>query len=228
MASNMSLPAPVPGTQLAINETKANIEELAKLGLNDNMDYEQAAGMLKNIKHHQKKASELEEQDKRPHLDELKRIREKYELIKEGWNKAERDLKALMSKYIEDQRKAAAEAQAKLNEEAAKKKERLLKQADKATKAGRYEQAALIADQAGTITAPVLQTEQPKVAGISTREVWHYEVTDEEKVDAAYKSIDHKKLAKVVNTLKESAKMLSGIRVWKTTEIASTSEQPEV
>lgn len=228
MASNMNLPAPIAGTLPAINEVKSNLEELTKIGIVDNNDYEYAAGMLKNIKHHQKKAEELEENEKRQLLDDLKKIRDKWKPIRDGWLKVERDTKTLMSKYLENQRKALAAAQVKLNEEVAKKRERLIKQADKAAGAGRLEQAALISDQAASIVAPVLQSETPKIDGQSTRDVWHYEVIDESKVDVAYKCIDHKKLGKVVQTLKESAKSLTGIRVWKTIEIASTAEQPEI
>jgi hypothetical protein len=226
MASKPGLPAPVAGTQLAVNEVKGNITELEKTGLRDNLEYEYTAGVLKNIKFHLKKAEEMEEEEKRPHLTGAAEVRKKWEPIKSAWSDAEKRAKALLAKFDEDQRRSAAAEQLRLNAEAAKKRERLEKQAAKASSQGRHEQAALIADAAASVVAPVLQVEKPKVAGVHTRTVWHYEVTDETKVDAAYKSIDHKKLAKIVQTLKENAKMLSGIRVWSTTEISSESEEP--
>jgi hypothetical protein len=228
MASNIGVPAPMAGTLPAVSETKANIVELEKTGLRDNLEFEYAGGMLKNIKHHQKKAEELEEQEKRPHLDAVANVRKKWEPIKSAWNDAEKRCKGLLSRYTDDQNRAIAQAQAQLNKEAAQKRERLEKQAEKASTAGRHEQAALIADQAATIVAPVLQVEKPKVDGVHTRTVWHFEVIDDSKIPPEFKVTDLKKLGKVVQTLKENAKMISGIRVWHTTEISSESAEPEV
>lgn len=226
--STMPVAAPPAGTSLALTETRSNIAELIKLGLRDNMDHEQATGMLKHVKHNLKKVDEFEESEKRPHLDELNIIRDKYKPMRAEWQKCETELKAMVSKYltkVEDERR---EAQRILDKEAADKRARLEKQAEKASKAGRHEQAALIADHAATVVAPVLQSEAPKVAGVSSVDVYNFEVTDPAKVPKEYWIIDLKALLKIVRTLKESAKMIPGIRVWKEKQIRSGSEQPEV
>lgn len=227
MASNLPIPAPPAGTSLALSETKANIAELTKLGLRDEMDYKQAGGMLLHVKHNLKKLEEFEEAEKRPHLDKLQEIRDKYKPMRDDWLKQEKDLKALASKYIDRVNAERAEAQRKLEAEADAKRQRLEKQAAKAEKQGRHEQAASIRDHAEAVVAPVLQEEVPKVAGVNSVETWDFEITNAAIVPKEYWIIDLKSLKKVVQTLKSAAKAIPGIRVFKSTQIRAGSKQPE-
>jgi hypothetical protein len=228
MASNTPIPAPPPGTASAATEMVASIGELEKSGIKDDMDYTQAAGMLKHVKHHALKVEEIEESEKRPHLDNLKKVREKYAPLRERWKAAEASLKKLLADYQEKARIERLEAQRAAELAAADERDKLNKKAEKAIASGKSEKAVSLLEQAAAVVAPVVQTEAPKIAGLSFVEKWHFEVINDEVVPQEYKSTDLKKLDKVVSVLKEAAKSIPGIRVWKEMVPRSDSKQPEI
>lgn len=228
MAFHSPIPAPPIGTASALTETKNNVDELVKLGVSDNNDYTQAGGMLKHVKHNLKKLEEFEEAEKRPLLDDLNKIRERYKPMRDSWLSLEKTLKSQMERFNERQRLKHEEAQRKLLEAAAAERAKLQKQADKASASGKHERAAMLSDQAAAVVAPVIANEAPKVAGISTVETWDCEVTEPDKVPLEYRPIDIKLLKKAVKLLKSAASAIPGIRVFKVSNVRSTAEQPEV
>lgn len=148
----------------------------------------------------------------------------------------------------EEQRKAeeAARAErerlAKLAREAEEKaraeQERLRKEAEAAAAAGRAAEAAKLNARAdrveektaakveelqvreASVVAPVIQREPPKVAGVSTREVWLFEVNDPTQVPRQYLIVDESKIRKVVQALKGDAQ-IPGVRVYSERQIAA-------
>lgn len=77
-----------------------------------------------------------------------------------------------------------------------------------------------LAVQASTVVAPVIHREPPKVAGINTREVWKFEVTDPAAVPREYLSVDESKIRKVVGALKGDTR-IAGVRVYSEKALAS-------
>jgi hypothetical protein len=189
--------------------------------------YEVIANTLKEVKHNLKMVDELEEAEKRPHLDALQGIREKYKPSRTSYSLAEAHLKKLIANYNDEQERLRREAQQAAEAAAERERERLRKQAEKAVKKGKAEEAAQLAERAESIVPPVIQDMTPAVAGVHTVDKWDFEVVDAKLVPSVYKIVDMKKLGKVVSALKEAARTIPGIRVFKRTIVASTSKQPE-
>jgi len=151
----------------------------------------------------------LEEQRK---ADEIAR-KERERLAAEA-----RAAEAAARTKAEEQRKAAeAAAAAGRKAEAAKLAARAV-----ATEAKAEQRVATLEIQAAAVVAPVIQREAPKVAGIVTREVWKFEVTDPSLVPRAYLSVDESKIRGVVQSLKGDA-LIPGVRVYSDKSIASSA-----
>lgn len=133
--------------------------------------------------------------------------------------------------------RAAAEARAKAEAEAAE----LRRQAEAATAAGDTAAAAKLETKAGqkieraedkaqslevqaaTVVAPVIQREPPKVTGISSREVWKFEIVDPSKINPQFLMPDEKKIGAQVRALKGDAASIigAGVRVYAERQIAA-------
>lgn len=153
-----------------------------------------------------------EEQRKRD--EEARRERERLEAqARAARAKAEAEAAEL-------RRKAEAEAAAGRAAEAAKLQERAEQ---------RIERAEIKADvmdaSAAAVVAPVIQREAPKVAGVTMREVWKFEITDPSKVNPAFCIPDEVKIRKVVLAMKgDAADVLGdGVRVYVERQVASSA-----
>ena len=71
-------------------------------------------------------------------------------------------------------------------------------------------------------TAPVIQPEQPQVKGISTRQVWQFEITDIRQLPPEYLKADEKAIGGVVRALKDRTN-IPGVRVYAEETIAARS-----
>jgi len=114
-----------------------------------------------------------------------------------------------------DRRAAEAAAAAGRAEEAAKLAARAAATEEKA--AAKADDLSL---RAATTVAPVIVRDTPKVAGVSTREVWKFEITDAAQIPREYLVVDEARIRKVVQALKGDAK-ISGVRVYPERQIAA-------
>ena len=123
--------------------------------------------------------------------------------------------------------KAAAERRAAEEAAAAGRAEEAAKLAAKAaaTEAKAAEKTEAAEERAAAVVAPVIQREAPKVAGIATREVWKFEITDPSKISPAFLMPDETKIRKQVAALKGDAAGLigPGIRIWSERSLAAGS-----
>jgi hypothetical protein len=126
------------------------------------------------------------------------------EAERKGREKAEAERKAAEAAASAGR---AAEA-AKLMAKAAATEERAAAKSEEATQ------------QAAMVVAPVISREPPKVSGISTREVWLFEVTDPAAVPREYLVVDESKIRKVVGALKGDTR-IAGVRVYSDKRMAS-------
>ena len=122
--------------------------------------------------------------------------------------------------FQQEQERKARAAQARLEEQARKERERLEARAERAAQSGKQEKAEQLREQAATVVAPVVSIDTPRVAGISTRESWDYEITDESKLPREYLMADHKKIASIVRSFK-TATNIPGVRVFQKQTLAS-------
>lgn len=135
-------------------------------------------------------------------------------------------------KAEEDARKAAEEARQRGDREAAAEAERAAKEAARAagrleTKAERVEsagqsKAAGLQQRAATVVAPVVRTEPPKYAGVSTAQAWDFEITDENKINRPFLTPDIPKIRKQVSAMKADAGAIigEGIRIFPAKRIS--------
>ena len=118
-------------------------------------------------------------------------------------------------------RKAEAEAAAGRSAEAAKLAARAESKVERAE-----EKAVALEVQAATTVAPVIEREAPKVVGLSTREVWTFEIIDASKINPAFLMVDEKKIAAQVRALKQDAAAIigAGVRVYSERQLAAGSK----
>lgn len=133
---------------------------------------------------------------------------------------AENLIKRQMLGFQQEQERKAREEQARLEEQARKERERLEARAAKAEEKGKAEKAEDLRMQAATIATPVVAVQTPKVAGISTRTAWDFEIVDESLIPRKYLVVDRQKIAGVVRALKTETG-IPGIRVFQSTSLAA-------
>lgn len=96
------------------------------------------------------------------------------------------------------------------------------KAAEEAEAARLREAEAKRAAAASMPTAPVVHFEQPKVAGVSSRQVWKFEIVDPELLPRKFLVPDEKAIGGVVRSLGDKAD-IPGVRVYPETVISSRS-----
>jgi len=193
--------------------------------------YEAGADDLKQVKAAQKRLEELRTSMTGPLNASLKRINDFFRGPATRLQQAEGKIKRALLAFSQEQERIRREEQAKRDAEARKEQERLAKLAAKAEAAGKIEKAEAIEQRAAAVVAPVVQVEQPRVAGLATREVWHAECTD---LLALVKAIaagqaplslvvaNDKVIGQQARSLKQDF-TAAGIRVWSTQEMAARS-----
>lgn len=194
--------------------------DAAALVVANDHGYVMAGNILLDIK---RRRSELEA--KRKEL--VRPVDEARELIQKMFrgpildlDECERIVKRKLMDYqthVEEQRR---EEQRKLDEAARKERERVEAQVARAAEAGKHEKAEQLAERAAAIVPPIVQREAPKVPGISMREVWLFEITNEADVPLEYRPIDAGMIGKVVRALKGSTR-IPGVRVYSDKSMAA-------
>lgn len=184
--------------------------------------YVLSADRLKAIKGIQRQIEEAEKAITKPMNDALKAARDLFRAPRAAADKAESLIKRAILTYQQEQSRIQAEAQRKADESARKEREKLAEQARKAEAAGKTEKAEEIQQRAAAVVAPIVQVSPPKIAGMSTREVWKFEVTDAAMVPREYMVVDETRIRKVVQALKSDCN-IPGVRVYKEDQLASSA-----
>lgn len=125
---------------------------------------------------------------------------------------------------VEMEAKRKAE-EARLADKARKEAEELAAKAAKAEAAGKTEKAEALQEQAqqAAMVRPVVAPMVQKVAGISMREQWDYEITDAAKLPRDFLIPDEKRIRKFVEFDKEKTN-IPGVRVFKRNIVAAGSK----
>lgn len=185
-------------------------------------DYETAASYLGKIKAGQKKIEELRTKITVPLNAALKAVNDLFRAPAAKLVAYEQQVKRAMLAYDDEQERLRREAQAKLDEAARKEQEKLNARATRAEEKGQTEKAEQLQQRAATVVAPVVERAVPKVAGVSSREVWNFEVTDPAQVPREYLMVDESKIRKVVQALKGDT-VIAGVRVWSSKTLAASA-----
>jgi len=207
-----------------VRELATQAENLLAVGINYQVrapaEYEVAGMELKRVKDAQKKLDDLRRGITRP-LDAAKKaVMDFFRAPEERLARAESGIKRAMISFTDEQDRKRREEQARADEQARKERERIEAQARKAAESGKIEKAEQLELRAATVVAPVIQREPPKVAGINTREVPKFEITDETLIPREYLAPDLVKIRAVVNALKSQAN-IPGVRVYMVKQLAA-------
>lgn len=136
----------------------------------------------------------------------------------------------------ENARNEAAQARARGDTQAAQEAERHAREAAKAAdKTERRAERVASAGQAKadelqrhaqTVVAPVLRSEPPKFHGVSTSQVWDFEITDPSKINPAFLMPDVEKIRRQVTALKKDAGPLigEGIRIFPKKQVSGRTQ----
>lgn len=195
-----------------------------------------AAEELGQIKAKQKKLDELRLSMTRPLDEAKKRIMDLFRKPQELLAQAETTIKGAIGTYqaeerrkAEEARKAAEEAARKVVEEATRQANEARRAAEEAAKDGNTanaqqleEEAAVLEQSAETMQhlAPAVVEAPVKLAGVSTRQDWDFEITDEDAIPREFLVVDEKKIRAYVKAMKSDAK-IPGVRVFAKDVIAA-------
>lgn len=185
--------------------------------------YNGAGDELKRVKAAQKRLDDLRKSMTRP-LDAAKKaIMDFFRAPEDQLARAESGIKRAMIAFSEEQERIRREEQRKAEEAARKERERLEAQARKAAESGKAEKAEQLEERAAAVVAPVIQREPPKVAGVSVRKVWKFEITDPSKINPTFLMPDETKIRKQVLALGADAASIvgPGVRIYQENQYAS-------
>ncbi len=200
------------------------IDEYAKALVIRNPDeYSDAAEHLKQVKAAQKKLEETRRRVTDPLNLALKEHNNLFRAPGDRLAQAERDIKAKLIGYADEQDRLRQAEQAKADAAARQERERLDALARKAAEAGRAAAAEKHTERAAAIVAPVIQREAPKVAGVASREVWKFQVENPALVPRDYLMLDVSKIGAYVRAMKADAK-IPGVRIYPEKQVAAGSQ----
>lgn len=204
-------------------ETAAIVADAGAFKIATNVSFQLAAEELKRIKGCAKKLGDLRKSMTQP-LDAAKQaIMDFFRGPSEQLEVAEKTLKDAMSAYQKELERKAAEDRKRAEEARLQEQERLQVAAAKAAESGRTDHAMDLIQQAATVAAaPVAVRETPSVKGISFRETWRFEITDESLIPREYLIVDETKIRKVVLVMKEKTS-IPGVRAYSDKQVAAVA-----
>lgn len=188
-------------------------------------DYETAGESLRAIKAKAKQLSELRLSLTRP-LDESKRkIMDLFRGPGAALTKAEGFIKKAMLAFTSEQGRVRRAEEERLREEQRKEAARLANLAEKArarkdeAKAAEFEARQANVESTQVVVAPAAI---PKAPGISTREIWEYEIVDATQIPADYLIPDHPLIGQTVRATKGKV-TIPGVRIFSRKTLAAGS-----
>ena len=190
------------------------------LAIRNQEGYTEAAGWLKSIKGFLKSIEDARTRITKPINDSLREVNAQAKAAAEPFLDSEARIKRAMLAWSDEQDRLQREAQRRQNEAAEKERLRLQEIAARAAAKGQVGKAEQFEERAQAVTAPVVQTQAPKVAGVSIPKVWTFEITDEDLIPREYLSVDESRIRRVVTALKGDTQ-IPGVRVFEQKRISA-------
>lgn len=135
----------------------------------------------------------------------------------------EKKLSGLMISWQVEQERKRAEEQRKVEEELRKREEELrLRVAEELEKQGKKEEAEKLLEEPIDIPTIKVDSEVPKVDGMTTREEWLFEIVDESQIPREFLMPDEKKIRAYVRAMKDKAR-IPGVKIYKSAIIVRRS-----
>jgi hypothetical protein len=210
----MEIPSEV---SLALNETITFADSLSVM-VRDNAQYETASTILKDIKGRLARLEILRREITKPLDESKKRIMDLFRVPVERLEIVESHIKTAMLAF----QRAIEDARAVAEVKAIEERRRLETAREKAMAKGDWDKAVEVSQKSAEvrIAGPPPVT---KIAGVSTRVVWRYRITDATKIPREYLIPDEAKLGRLARELKGEAKV-EGCEFFSETVLASARE----
>lgn len=184
------------------------------LVVSDEASYAGALQALQEVRTLQKELDANRKERTQP-LDARKReIMAAYKPAEEACQAADYALVTATSKWAREQEAARRKAEQEAAAKAERERARAEAKAEEYREKGREDKADEWETKARFTPAPVVASTVPKVAGVSMRDEWKFEVVDKAKLPLNYLTANEVAIGKVVAALKEEHG-IPGIRVWK-------------
>lgn len=210
-----------PEIQELERKSTSIVDQAKDLQVTNKIEYEAAGGILLSIKDTRKEIAATFGPIKSKQYDAWKETVAQEKRHDEPLIQAEAIIKNKIAEYAIEQERIRREEEARLMAELKKKEEEeRLAQAIIAEQSGEKEQAEQILNEPAYVAPVVVPTAIPKMSGISTRQVWHFQIIDPKKVPDQYKVIDERKIAGVVRSLGANAN-IPGVKVFQKSVVAA-------
>lgn len=208
----------VEDKELTLRETVVSpvVQKAKSFAVTDNASNEAAAEFLKNIKSSQKQVKDFFAESKQKAAEAHKAICANENSMLKPLQESEALLKNKMSAFWEAQEKIRIEAERKAAEEAEKTNASALE----ALEAGDEEKAQRLAMESAMKAAEVQVSAPQKIKGITTSQVWTFEVEDFNLVPREYLVVNEQALSALAKSTKGSFKV-PGIKFVPKTQIAA-------
>jgi len=203
-------------------ESSALVREAQGLAVATAQDYEGAAGFLRGIKGMRARIDEaFDPIISAAHRTHREACRQKQK-IEAPVIRAETEIKGKMGEYLAVEERTRREEEARLQAQAkAQEEERRIAEAMALEQTGDHAAAEQAIAAPVDVPPVILPTMQARVDGISVRESWKHEITDENAVPREFCSPDPKKIGAHVRSGMTAIKPIPGVRAWKEKGIAA-------
>ncbi len=196
-----------------VDQILAKMEQLA---ITNDDQFQETAEFLQGIKGKQKEVKDNFEPRRAKAEAEKQKVLAEINSYKRPLEKAEIIVKKKLGEYrVEQEQKRREEEQKRLAELKTQEEDRLLEEAE-----ANGDESIL--DDEIMLAKPTLETEIPKMAGISFTEVWHFEIVDVKQIPRDYMIPDERKIQGVVKALKDKTN-IPGVRVYSDQQVGARS-----
>lgn len=211
----------------SLDEAFVMFDNSEQFQIESQSDYDHVVDVLKKVKQISKTATEYRNEATRPLEAAKKALIAEYKFYQDRLEEIEKQGKAAMLEFQKKEQKRAELEQAEADERARKEREKLEKRAETAANNGKIEKAEELEAQSLAVQSETVQTNVPKVKGVSTSKSYEGEITDkaafikealENPVFAAVIDVDMKKLNRIVKSLDGQLKM-AGLRIKETSSV---------
>ena len=212
--TSVTVLAPVADPELS-ESAKRMLKQAQDIRVENADDYEAAAVVLQALTAREKEIEAKKSEMWEPLARLTKAVQTLFNPPLKVLDQAKKLVSGKMGAYALEQRNIALAKQRQVDQEAEDSRQKLFKKAERAEDAGDFSKADILNARANSVQAPTIEPETPKISGVSLRERWLFEVTDEAEVPAEYRSVDEAKIRAAVNTYRDKLE-IPGVRIWST------------
>lgn len=218
-----TIQVPAPDADLIANVSRF-AEGAAKLVVTDSASRNGAADQLREVATFAKLVDDNRMQRTRILDAKKKEIMGAYRGLEEALARARSVLTSAITNFDRAEAQRIREEQARLDREAEKRRAQLEARAEKYAEKGNISKAVELEAQAQMVPNAVVAS-VPQAKGVSTREVWKFEIVSEKSIPVEFLMANETKIRAFVNAMKQDA-LIPGVRIWREDAVVVRGTQP--